>query len=119
MTIAQLSNILVIILCSAVLIQSVRLMRAFGAMKRATLVDTVGALDRATGEARHVLAELKRALEAYRDHADTLARGRTLLDELEMIIGIADGTAERLAQVASLTTQLYAKAAAHDEEQPA
>jgi len=119
MTIAQLSNILVIILCSAVLVQSVRLMRAFQAMKRASLVDTVGALDRATGEARHVLAALKVALEACRDHKDTLARGQTLLDELEMIVGIADGTAERLAQVASLTTQLCAKAAAQGEEQAA
>jgi hypothetical protein len=111
MTIAQLSNILVMILCSAVLVQSVRLMRAFQAMKRGTLVDTVGALDRATGEAQHVLGELKRALEACRDHQDSLARGRTLLDELEVIVGIADGTAERLAQVASLTTQLCAMAA--------
>lgn len=115
MTIAQLSNILVMILCSAVLVQSVRLMRAFQAMKRGTLVDTVGALDRATGEARHVLAELKRALEACRDHQDALARGRALLDELDMIVGIADGTAERLAQVASLTTQLCAMAAERGE----
>jgi len=115
MTIAQLSNILVIILCSAVLIQSVRLMRAFRAMKRGTMVDTVGALDRATGEARQVLGALKVALEACRDHREMLARGQTLLDELEMIVGIADGTAERLAQVASLTTQLCAKAAAQGE----
>lgn len=115
MTIAQLSNILVMILCSAVLVQSVRLMRAFQAMKRGTLVDTVGALDRATGEARHVLAELKRTLEACRDHQDALTRGRTLLDELEMIVGIADGTAERLAQVASLTTQLCSMAAERGE----
>lgn len=84
MTIAQMSNILVIILCSAVLVQSVRLMRAFRAMKRGALTDTVGALDRATREARQVLGELKDRLEECSDHAAALARGRTLLDELDV-----------------------------------
>jgi len=99
MTFVTLTNILVMMLCVAVLVQSVRLMRSFRNFSDGDLKLTVPALDKATGQARAVLSELKETLRAdCAASARTLAEAETLREELSMMIGIANAAAERIME---------------------
>jgi 23S rRNA maturation mini-RNase III len=62
MSFATFTNIIVIFIGAAVLVQSVRMMRSFRAVKDGGLKQMVEALDKATGQARLVLADLKDTL---------------------------------------------------------
>lgn len=102
MTFAIFINLLLALLCVAVLVQSARMMRSFNAIKSGDLAETVKQLDRATAQARGVLAELKTILAT--DGAATtrtIASGETLRDELSVMVGIGNAVAERIMEAAS------------------
>lgn len=101
MTVAMLANIVTALCCAAVLVQSVRMMRSLNAMKNGGLADMVAALDQSTTQARAVLSQLKAALIECAGSARMVDQGRTMADELGMMIGIADATAERLMTAAA------------------
>lgn len=99
MTFVTFTNILVMMLCVAVLVQSVRLQRSFRNFSDGDLKSTVAALDLATGQARAVLSELKDTLRTdCAATARTLAEAETLREELTMMIGIANAVAERIVE---------------------
>lgn len=106
MTFAVVSNIVTMILCIAVLIQSVRLMRAFDTVKGGALTDVVGALDASTSEARRVLGKLTELLRGdLAVTARTIADGKAMIDELTVMTGIANAIAERIVDAASASNR--------------
>lgn len=101
MTFAVSTNIATMILCIAVLIQTVRLMRALDTVKSGALTDVVTALDKSTGEARRVLGkmtDLMRGEVALTSR--TLGEGRAMIEELTVMTGIANAIAERIVNAA-------------------
>lgn len=95
-----LTSVATMIFCSAVLVQSVRMMRSLRAVKDGALTEVVGALDASTAQARVVLSELRQTLHDCAGNARTLANGKEIAEELSVMIGIANATAERLVDVA-------------------
>ena len=94
-------NIITVIFCLAVLVQSVRMMRSLEAVKGASLQQIVQALDAATTQARVVLSELKQTLSTdAASTARTLANAESIRDELTVMVGIANATADRLLESA-------------------
>lgn len=99
MTFATFTNIIVILIGGAVLVQSVRMMRSFKAVKDGGLKDMVVALERATVQARAVLGELKETLRTEgAANARALAQSEEIRDELSVMIGIANAAAERVLE---------------------
>ena len=99
MTFATFTNVIVILLCGAVLVQSVRMMKSFQAVKDGGLKDMVAALDTATGQARAVLFEMKETLRTDgAAHARTVAQGEAMREELTVMVGIANAVAERILE---------------------
>ena len=96
MSFAVVTNIVTAIFCLAVLVQSVRMMRALNAMKDGGLSEVVAALDQSTAQARGVLADLKATLGQCAGSERMLVEGKEISDELGVMIGIANATAERL-----------------------
>ena len=100
MTFAWLSNIVMMCFCVAVLVQSVRLMRSLKSVKDGALANVVQALDASTAQARGVLIELKGALSECGAASRRLAEGKEIAEELGVMIGIANASAERLLETA-------------------
>ncbi|WP_380874019.1 hypothetical protein ACFB49_45300 [Sphingomonas sp. DBB INV C78] len=103
MTFATFINILLMLLCVAVLVQSARMIRSFDAIKSGDLGETVKQLDNATAQARAVLAELKTILAT--DGAAsvrTIQSGESLRDELSVMVGIGNAVAERIMDAAAV-----------------
>ncbi|MDP9415830.1 MAG: DUF6468 domain-containing protein [Pseudomonadota bacterium] len=99
MTFATFTNIIVILVGGAVLVQSVRIMRSFQAVKNGGLKEMVAALDLATAQARSVLADLKETLRTEgAANARTVAQGENVRDELTVMVGIANAAAERMLE---------------------
>ncbi|WP_294258430.1 DUF6468 domain-containing protein [uncultured Sphingomonas sp.] len=125
MSIALFANVLTIILCVAVLVQSMRMMRSLRTVKDGALTDVVKALDHATVQARAVLSDMKATLGTdCARHARLVEQARDLRDELSDMIGIADSACERIVSAVSLANALRvaeeeAAAEAADEEAPA
>ena len=102
MSFTAFTNIITILFCIAVLVQSVRMMRSLKQVREGQLDRTVGALDIATASARSVLAELKQTLSTEgAANARTLNEAREVREELNVMIGIANAMAERLIEAAS------------------
>ena len=102
MNIAMTTNILTMVLCLGVLVQSVRMMRSLRTVKDGALTQVVGALEKATGEARSVLSEMKVTLgRDCADNARLVEQARALRDELSDMIGIAEASAERIVSAMS------------------
>jgi len=101
MSFATVANLATIILCAAVLVQSVRMMRSLHAVRSSGIAEMVAALDTATGEARAVLSELKAALGACADTTRPLVESRAIAEELAVMIGIANASADRISEVAN------------------
>lgn len=101
MNFATMTNIVTILFCTAVLVQSVRMMRSLKSVKEGALTDVVEALDRSTAQAREVLGELKLTLGECAASGRVVADGRDMAEELGVMIGIANATAERLVEAAS------------------
>lgn len=100
MSFATAANLATIILCAAVLVQSVRMMRSLRAVRGGGIAEMIAALDTATGEARAVLSELKTALGACADTTRPLVESRAIAEELAVMIGIANASADRISDVA-------------------
>ncbi|TCP72407.1 DUF6468 domain-containing protein [Sphingomonas sp. PP-CE-1G-424] len=100
MNFSTVANIATIILCAAVLVQSVRMMRSLKAVRGGAIADVVEALDRSTGQARMVLSELRDALGECAHSARAVAEGKAIADELTVMIGIANASADRMADAA-------------------
>ena len=96
------TNVITILFCIAVLIQSVRMMRSLNQVREGQLDRTVGALDTATAKALGVLSELKATLSTEgAANARTLGEAREVREELRVMIGIANAMAERLIEAAT------------------
>jgi hypothetical protein len=103
MSLAILANVLTIILCMAVLVQSVRMMRSLRTVKDGALTEVVGALEKATGQARAVLSDMKATLGTEcAQHARLVGQARDLRDELSDMIGIADSACERIVNAVGI-----------------
>ncbi|HEX8413717.1 MAG TPA: DUF6468 domain-containing protein [Sphingomicrobium sp.] len=101
MNFATLTNIATMAFCLAVLIQSVRMMRSLKAVKDGALTDVVGALDKSTAQARLVLGELKATLGECAANGRLLSESREMAEELGVMIGIANASAERIIEAAA------------------
>ena len=101
MTIALLSNILTIILCGAVLVQCARMTRSIAQFRQVDLPAMIGALDGATGRADTVLGQLRDLLQREAEpKMRQLSEGHAVAEELGVMIGIANATADRLLDTA-------------------
>ncbi|HKY80485.1 MAG TPA: DUF6468 domain-containing protein [Sphingobium sp.] len=103
MTFATFSNLIVMLLCVAVIVQSRRLSKSFNEVRSVNLRDSIAQLDRSTGQAKAVLAELKALLATEGvAHSRSVASGEALRDELSVMIGIGNAVAERIVEAAAL-----------------
>lgn len=98
MTFATTINIVTVILCLAVLVQSSRMMRSLAAFRSADLPTTVVALARATDDASRVLGDLKQALAETDPRLRIIGDARAVTDELSVMIGIANASADRFLE---------------------
>lgn len=97
MTFATLTNIVTMLFCIAVLVQSVRLMRLLRAVKNVEFANMLTALDTSTAQAKHVLGELRETLRVdCAANACVIATGTAMREELSVMSGIADAVAERI-----------------------
>lgn len=102
MTFATFTNLIVSFLCAGVVLQSMRMMRNIREMKSGDLSETVKSLDRATAQARGVLAELKTVLSTDgAANVKTIASGESLRDELSLMVGIGNAVADRIMEAAA------------------
>jgi hypothetical protein len=116
MSFAILANALTMILCMAVLVQSVRMMRSLRTVKDGALTEVVTALEKATAGARSVLSEMKTTLGTdCAQHARLVDQARGLRDELSDMIGIADSACERVVNAVSLANAVRTAETAEDE----
>ncbi len=100
---AIVADVLTMILCTAVLIQSVRMMRSLRTVKDGALTQVVDALEKATGQARIVLSDMKKTLATdCAQHARVVEQARMLCDELSVMTGIADSACERIVTAVGL-----------------
>jgi hypothetical protein len=107
MSLAILANVLTMILCLAVLVQSVRMMRSLRTVKDGALTEVVGSLEKATAGARAVLSEMKATLGTdCAQHARLVEKARDLRDELSDMIGIADASCERIVNAVGAANAL-------------
>ena len=120
MTFATLTNLILMLLCGAVLVQSVRMMRSFETVKKGGLKEMVDALDKATAQARHVLGDLKETLRNEgAANARSVAKGEEMREELTMMVGIANAMAERIVEsVEARPKPADAKRAAEPAKKP-
>lgn len=99
MTVATLINLLTIVLCSAVLVQCLRMSRALAAFREADFPGTVKALEAATREAEGVLGRMHATLAGEADpKLKALADAKEVAEELGVMVGIANATADRLLE---------------------
>lgn len=118
MSFAILANVLTMIFCMAVLVQSVRMMRSLRTVKDGALTETVAALEKATTGARAVLSEMKATLVTdCAQNARVVEQARALRDELSDMIGIADAACERVVNVVSLANAVRSSDASHEESE--
>lgn len=106
MNFATLSNIATMLFCIAVLVQTVRLMRCLQLISSGALTEVVGALDTSTAEAQRVLGRLTDVLRTdVATSARTLNQGKSMLEELTVMTGIANAIAERIVDVAGASNR--------------
>ncbi|TFI57108.1 hypothetical protein E2493_16895 [Sphingomonas parva] len=119
MTFATLTNVVLILLCGAVLVQSVRMMRSFETLKKGGLKDVVDALDKSTAQARVVLGDLKETLRTEgAANARTVAKGEEMREELTVMVGIANAVAERIVETVEAAPKQPAKQADAKQAEP-
>ncbi|RZT53409.1 hypothetical protein EV283_2664 [Sphingomonas sp. BK036] len=105
MSFSTVTNIMTMLFCTAVLIQSIRLMRCLKDVKGENFAEMVVALDTATSEARNVLADLRETLRVdCAANARVIASGTAMREELTVMAGIADAVAERIVEAVGKTT---------------
>lgn len=105
MSFSTVTNIMTMLFCTAVLVQSVRLMRCLKAVKGEDFGEMVIALDDATTQARKVLADLRETLRVdCAANARAIASGTAMREELTVMAGIADAVAERIVDAVGKAT---------------
>lgn len=120
MIFATLTNLVLIGLCIAVVVQNIRVMRRFRDIKKGDLGNMVQALDRSTVQARMVLDELKDILSIDgAANARTIASGESLREELSVMVGIGNAVAERIMEAAANASERKQAAAAIAAQRPA
>ena len=108
--IVLMTNLACTLLCCAVLVQSMRLMRSLRAVKDGSLGEVVQSLDKATGLARAVLSDMKTTLSRdMSTNAQMLDEAKAIRDELNVMIGIGDAIAERIANASSAANAVAAE----------
>ena len=112
MNLTTLANAVTAILCIAVLVQSVRMMRSLGELRGGGgMAEVVAALDTSTQQAQRVLHELRRSLVDCAASAEIVAQGKVMSDELTVMIGIANASADRMAETANALRREQAEGA--------
>ncbi len=101
MTFAVMTNIVTMLFCLAVLVQSVRMMRSLKTVQDGALSTVIDTLDLATAQARQVLDEFKATLATCAASERIVREGQDMAEELSVMIGIADASAERLVKASS------------------
>lgn len=111
MSFATTINLVTIILCVAVLVQCARMMRSLDSFRSADLPGTAAALDAATAQAHQVLKLIRETLAVEAEpKIRSLDEARAVADELAVMIGIANASADRLLENAR-------SAAANDDKE--
>jgi hypothetical protein len=104
MSFATTINLVTILLCSAVLVQCWRMTRALDRFRAADFPGTVAALQGATAEAEAVLHRIRGVLATEAEpKLKVIAEAGQAADELGVMIGIANASADRLLEVARQT----------------
>lgn len=98
MTAASYTNLLTIVLCGSVLVQCTRMMRSIRAFRQIDLPAMVGSLEAATGQAQAILKQMRAALLEAEPKMRGLSEGQAVAEELGVMIGIANATADRLLE---------------------
>jgi hypothetical protein len=102
MIVSTVSNIVVIILCVGVLVQTTRMIQAFSTFRKTDISETVTALDQATARAAATLSELKYLLATESAaNRSGLAAAEALRDELSVMVGVGNSVAERIMEAAA------------------
>ena len=102
LSLAQTINLMTILFCIAVLVQSLRLRRSLAAIRAADMPAMIASLERATDEARHVLDALRRVMAGdMSDVVTVIDQVMVMRDELATLVELADARADRLMSVAS------------------
>jgi hypothetical protein len=109
-TFVTLINAIMIALCAAVIVQTMRMAKSLREIRASALNESVARLEHATDQARAVLGHMK-ALLATEVVAQgrAVAAGEALRDELSVMVGIGNAVAERILEAAA--TQKPAQAA--------
>lgn len=117
MTFVTLSNLVLMLLCVVVVVQSLRMAKSIRDLRSSSLNDSVAQLDRAAGRAQVVLNEFK-MLFATEGMAQNrmMASSEALRDELSVMIDMGNAVAERIMEAAAV--QNAAKAAPAKKETP-
>lgn len=98
------SNIVVIILCVGVLVQTTRMILAFQTFRKSDIGQTVAALDHAAARAGSVLTELRNMLATEAAaNSRSLSHAEALRDELSVMVGVGNSVAERIMEAAATT----------------
>lgn len=119
MSFSTVTNIMTMLFCTAVLVQSIRLMRCLKDVKGENFAEIVVALDTATSQARNVLADLRETLRVdCAANARVIASGTAMREELTVMAGIADAVAERIVEAVGKTTPPPPKPAAKPRSKP-
>lgn len=104
MNFSTFTNVITILFCSAVLFQSVRLLRCLREVKGDAFGAMVATLDSSTAQARSVLADLRETLRVdCAANARVIATGTAMREELTVMAGIADAVAERIVEAVEKT----------------
>lgn len=112
MSLSATLNIMTMIFCFAVLVQSLRMMRSLRTVKDGALTQVVQVLEKATADARAVLFDMKMTLERDgAENARAIEQGRALRDELLTIVPLADAAAERIVNTVAIANEHRARIA--------
>lgn len=96
------SNLVLMLLCVAVIVQTLRMAKGIRDIRSSTLNEGVVQLDRATAQARAALTEFKAVLASdVLAQSRAMAHGEALRDELSVMVGIGNAVAERIMEAAA------------------
>lgn len=116
MTFVTFSNAIMMLLCVAVIVQTLRMGKSIRELRSTPLGDSVTQLERATGQARAVLGELKTLLATdAMAQSRGAASGEELRDELSVMIGIGNSVADRIMEAVAAQNEVKATETASKE----
>lgn len=116
MTTGQVTSMILIVLCSGVMFQTLRLTRLLRAMRPSEFAKVIAPIDQSTAASRAMLDELRLSLAAEaEEQAATLESSLkvrreldALREELSIIIGVGDSVADRITAAISAATPVDA-----------